>query len=144
MKQRQAERRRLAGSLKIWRAQRAEPEGNGMDLSRCREERLELVIVEDVRLELILPGAQPGEVVARLSGALAAASFADETLEQSEFHVEPVIGHYLAYESGGEMRGAAALTLCANDLLEIDGQWPLTVLRKRSIRAPPLHVRSAN
>jgi von Willebrand factor type A domain len=131
MKQRQAERRRLAGTLKIWRAQQAEPEGNGMDLSRCREEKLELVIVEDGRLELISPGTQPGEVVARLSGALAAASFASEALEGSEFHVEPVIGHHLAYESGGEMHDATALTLCANDVLEIDGQWRLRYVNEK-------------
>jgi hypothetical protein len=131
MKQRQAERRLLAGTLKIWRAQQAEPEGNGMDLSRWREAKLELVTREGDRLELSAPGAQPGEVVARLSGDLVAAPFAGEALEQPEFYVEPVTGHHLAYESGGEMRDAATLTLCANDLLEIDGRWRLRYVNEK-------------
>jgi len=102
-----------------------------MELSLCREAKLELVIVEGDRLELSAPGAQPGEVAARLSGALAAASVAGEALEQPEFYVEPATGHHLAYESGGEMRDAATLTLCANDLLEIDGQWRLRYVNEK-------------
>jgi len=120
-----AERRRLAGTLKLWRAQQAEPEGKGLDLSRYCAAKLELVIAEDDRLELIAPGSQPGEVVARLSGALVGASIDDVASERPQFQIEPAIGHRLVYESGGEMREASALTLCANDVLEMDGRWRL-------------------
>jgi hypothetical protein len=123
IKQRQAERRRLAGTLKLWRAQEAEPEGDGLDLGRYCAAKLELVIVEDDRLDLIAPGSRPGEVVARLSGALIGASFNGEASERPEFKIEPAFGHKLVYESGGEMREASALTLCANDVLEMDGRW---------------------
>jgi hypothetical protein len=125
IKQRQAERRRLAGTLKIWRTPQAEPEGNGIDLSRYCEESLEVMIVEGDQLEVIAPSSQTGKVIARLSGGFGGALSDDGASEKPDFHVEPAIGHKLTYESSDEMREATALTLCANDVLEIDGMWRL-------------------
>jgi von Willebrand factor type A domain len=131
IKQRQAERRRLAGTLKIWRTQQAEPEGNGINLSSYCEEKLEMVIIEGDRLEVITPGSQPGEVVARLSGVLIGALSDDGVLEKPEFYIEPAGGHHLAYEAGSEMCEAARLTLCANDVFEMDGQWRLRYINEK-------------
>ena len=125
IKQRQAKRQRLAGTLKIWRTHGAEPEGDGIDLGVYCKQKLEIGIVAGDRLDIITPGAQPVEIVARLSGNLVSSSFGGEALEQPQFHLEPAPGHHLTYKSGGEMHEAARLALCANDFLEIDGQWRL-------------------
>lgn len=131
VKLRHEERKCLAGKLKIWPARQDEPDGDGLDLSHFSREKLNLTITADDGLDVVTPESQSGEVVARLSGHLIGASFDDAESGKPEFHIEAAGGHKLAYESGDEMREVMTLTLCANDMLEIDGRWRLRYVNHR-------------
>jgi hypothetical protein len=122
---RHAERRRLAGVLKIWPALKDEPDGDGVDLRVYEEERLELASAEDGGLKIVVPEEMTGKTVARLSGHLIGASPDDGESGQPEFRIEVAAGHRLAYESEDEMREASGLALCHNDTLELDNRWRL-------------------
>ena len=148
--QRQAERRRLAGQLKIWPARQEEPEGDGLDLSHYASERLDLMAGEEGDLTIVVPeefsaeqtaaaqaafaqAAVPpaGEVVAHLSGHLIEAKPDDGESGRLEFRIEAAAGHKLAYESGDEMRETGALVLYDNDSLTLDGRWQLRYVNRQ-------------
>jgi hypothetical protein len=124
IEQRHEERRSLKGKLEIWPAGEGEPD-EGLDLSSFGEEALNLVMADDKRLEVVSPGIESGEIVARVSGHLIGASSDEAESGKVEFHIEAAGGHRLAYESGGEMCDASTVVFCHNDLFEIDGRWRL-------------------
>jgi len=127
VKKRHDERSQLAGRLKVWGMGEEEPLGDGEDLSRLHSQKLVLVVTEQGGLKVSKSDeVQGGEVVARLFGCLVGASPNDAESGKPEFTIQPVGGHALAYESRGEMSEACEkLTLCDNDVLEIDGKWRL-------------------
>jgi hypothetical protein len=131
IRQRYAQRKCLAGTLKIWPADRDEPEDNAFDLSDHQNEKLDLVIADEAALEITSEDAPFAEVVARLSGHLIGASPHDGESGKPEFHMEMAGGHSLSYQSGGQMIAAAGLVLSANDLLEIDDKWRLRYVNHR-------------
>lgn len=125
IRRRHAERECLAGTLKIWPAERDEPEDYAVDLRARQNEKLYLVIANSSELEITVEDAPFPEVVARLSGHLVGASPDDGESGKPEFHVEIAGGHSLSYQSSEQMIPAARLVLSANDLIEIDGKWRL-------------------
>jgi hypothetical protein len=131
IRQRYAERKCLAGTLKIWLAQRDEPEGYAFDLSEYQSGKLNLVIADGAALEITSEDMPFAEVVARLSGHLIGASSHDGESGKPEFHMEMAGGHSLAYQSSGQMVAAAGLVLSANDLIEIDDKWRLRYVNHR-------------
>jgi hypothetical protein len=131
IRQRYAERKYLAGTLKIWLAQRDEPEGYAFDLSEYQSEKLDLRIANATELEITSEDMPFAEVVARLSGHLIGTSPDDGESGKPEFHMEMAGGHSLSYQSSGQMIAAAGLVLSANDLIEIDGKWRLRYVNHR-------------
>ena len=128
--QREAARKCLAGTLKIWPAGETEPEDRALDLREFQTEKLYLVIANGSELEITTVDTSFGEVAAQLSGHLIGAS-PDEKSGRSEFHIEAIGGHSLSYESGGQMVEAGSLVLCAGDLLELDARWRLRYVNYR-------------
>ncbi len=122
--ERQAERRRLAGRLIIWRASTDEPD-DGVDMDSYGEESLTLAVSETGDLEISDPGQAVGERVARLSAHLVGSTPDDGESGKLEFQIEAAAGHRLAYKVDGEKREAERLTLYHNDLFELDGRWRL-------------------
>lgn len=131
IRRRHAERKCLAGTLKIWPAERHDPGDYAFDLREYQSEKLGLVIAKEAELEITAEDAPLAEVVARLSGHLIKISHDDAGSVKPEFHIEVASGHSLSYESSGQMMMAARLVLSANDLLEIDGRWRLRYANHR-------------
>jgi hypothetical protein len=131
IRRRHAERKCLVGTLKIWPAERGEPEDYAFDLSERQNEKLNLVIADEAALEITTEDAPVAEAVARLSGHLIGASPDDGESGKPEFHMEMARGHSLYYQSSGQMIAAARLVLSANDLIEIDGKWRLRYVNHR-------------
>lgn len=119
--QRELERRRLAGMLRIWIPGRDGPGADLIDLASLQEQELNLVAADGGRLEVIAAGIHSTEVIARLCSR--PASGANCASEQPRFQIASVGRHTLAYESGVGLRDAATLTLCYNDLIVLDGRW---------------------
>lgn len=131
MRQRYAERKWLAGTLKIWPAESHEPEDCAFDLREYQSEKLNLVIANKAELEITAKGSPLDEIAARLSGHLIECLLDDAESGKPEFHMEIADGHNLSYESSGQMIMAARLVLSANDLIEIDGRWRLRYANHR-------------
>jgi hypothetical protein len=131
IRQRYAQRKCLAGTLKLWPAERDEPEDYAFDLGEYQSEKLNLVIADEAALEITTEAAPVAEVVARLSGHLIGASPDDGESGKQEFHMEMAGGHSLSYQSCGQMIATARLILSANDFIEIDGRWRLRYANHR-------------
>ena len=131
IRQRQAERRWLAGTLKIWPSVRNEPEDRASDLGDYRSDHINLLIVNGSELEITAEEASPGDIVARLSGSLIRASPDDGESGKPESNIEAASGHSLSYESCGRMVAASRVVLCSGDVLEINGKWRLRYITHR-------------
>ncbi|MCI0336646.1 MAG: VWA domain-containing protein [Acidobacteria bacterium] len=131
VEQRHAERKRLAGMLKLWHSGKAEPDEEGVDLSAYKTLKLDLVINANGMLEVASPDSQARNVVAYLSGHLFGASPVKAETGRVEYRLETARGHRLAYESTGGLRETARLILCDRDLIEIDGTWRLRYANHR-------------
>ncbi len=129
IEQRQAERRRIAGAIKIWPAGKTEPEDGAADLSVHKAESLHLAQKPD-GLEIVTTTDRDADVVATISGHLVGATPGKAESGKVEFRLEAARGHRLAYESGGQWREAARVTLCDRDLIDVDG-WRLRYANHR-------------
>ncbi len=131
VEQRHAERMRLAGRLKIWPKTQSEPSDEGTDLSIHKARQLDLLMNAEGSLLIALPGTDDEQMIAHLSGHLAAAAPDKAESGRVEFRLEAARGHRLTYESGDELREAARVILCDRDLIEIDGLWRLRYANHR-------------
>ncbi len=151
VEQRHAERKRLAGAIKIWPAHKTELDEGGVDLSAYKTAILDLAPTAEGGLDLgahaarvhsgfarepralpgrsddqvPLPDPDAANVVAHLSGHLIGAAPGKAESGKVEFRMEAVGGHRLAYESGSGWCETARVILCDRDLIEIDGSWRL-------------------
>jgi hypothetical protein len=131
IEQRHAERRQLSGALKLWPSHKAEPDGEGVDLSAHKTTKLDLVIGANGALEVASPDSGGANAVAQLSGHLVGASPGKAESGKVEFRLEAARGRRLAYEADGEWREAARVILCDRDVIEIDGSQRLRYANHR-------------
>lgn len=129
IEQRQAERRRVAGAIKIWPANKPEPESGLADLGIHKAERIHLAQRPD-GLEIATAIDPKADFVATIYGHLAGATPGKTESGKVEFRLEAAPGHRVAYEVGVGWREAARVTLCDRDLIEIDG-WRLRYANQR-------------
>jgi len=122
--QRQADRRRLSGKLKTWKANEDEPEGEGVELDNFAAPELQITATEDNVLDLSSPADRSNDpILAQLSAELIGASPSDGESGHVDFVLKAADAQRLQYEAGGDWREANDLTLCDNDVLEIDDRW---------------------
>lgn len=119
------ESNRLAGILEIQRICNDESHTDSIDLGQYKAQELALAVTEQGGLEAIPPSDHGREVVARLSSHLNRYSAFDTRPEPAKFHLTSTGKHTLRYGTGGEMREALTITLCDNDVIELDGRWKL-------------------
>ncbi len=131
VEQRHAERRRIAGEIKIWPSDKTEPDEGGLDLGVHKSERLCLATRSDGGLEIVATADREADVVATLSGNLSGVKPDKAESGRVEFRLEAARGYRLACESGGEWREAARVTLCDRDLIVIGGRWNLRYANHR-------------
>jgi hypothetical protein len=127
--QQRIERTRLAGELKIWRVHEDEDFADTVDLADLRRREIYLVIADDDSLVVVPAFDRSTVIIARIHSFESLVS--DGLSKKVSFQLASERNHRLMYESGGEMREAATLTLCDNDFIELDGRWRLRYSNNR-------------